>query len=108
MHVLEQPLVLDLVLQYAGPDQWLFLGAVSKAWAALYTSVPHKHPARRQRDLPTSVLHVKATSFGEAASSLARALHACDCDVQDRQTATVEPSGSSMWLQPRLDLGQSY
>jgi hypothetical protein len=31
MHVLEQQLVLDLVLQYAGPNQWLFLGAVSKA-----------------------------------------------------------------------------
>eukprot|EP00953_Heterococcus_sp_UTEX-ZZ885_P042323 21513-Heterococcus_DN1.PRE.2 len=81
MHVLEQPLVLDLVLQYAGPDQWLFLGAVSKAWAALYTSVPQKRPARRQRDLPLSVLHAKVTSFGEAASSLARALHACDCDA---------------------------
>jgi hypothetical protein len=52
MHVLEQPLVLDSVLQYAGPDQWLFLGAVSKAWVFfLYTSVPHIRP-RRKRDLP--------------------------------------------------------
>jgi hypothetical protein len=81
MHVLEQPLVLDLVLQYAGPDQWLFLGAVSKAWAALYTSVPHTRPARRQRALPSSVVHANTTSFVEAASSLARALYACDCDA---------------------------
>jgi hypothetical protein len=70
MHVLEQPLVLDLVLQYAGPDQWLFLGGVSRAWAALYTTVLHQHPARRQRALRARPCNVKATSFVEAASSL--------------------------------------
>jgi hypothetical protein len=81
MHVLEQPLVLDLVLQYAGPDQWLFLGGVSRAWAALYTSVVHQHPARRQRTLRALVCNVKATSFVEAASSLPRALYACNYDA---------------------------
>jgi hypothetical protein len=81
MHVLEQPLVLDLVLQYAGPDQWLFLGAVSKAWAALHTSVMSPRLARKQRGLPLSVVHTKITSFAEAVSSLARALYACDCDA---------------------------
>jgi uncharacterized membrane protein YgcG len=85
MHVLEQPLVLDLVLQYAGPDQWLFLGAVSKAWAAMHTSVMHPRLARKQRlTLVASLVHTRATSFGEAASLLLRALYACDCDAKLR------------------------
>jgi hypothetical protein len=82
MHVLEQPLVLDLVLQYAGPDQWLFLGAVSKTWAVLHSSVMHQHVARRQRALRALTSNAKTTSFAAAAASLARVLYACDCDVK--------------------------
>jgi hypothetical protein len=77
MHVLQRPIVIDLVLQYAGPDQWLFLGAVSKAWAALHTSVEQPSLARKPGlTLEASVVHNKTTSFAEAASSLARALYA--------------------------------
>jgi hypothetical protein len=82
MHVLEQPLVLNLILQYAGPDQWLFLGGVSKAWAAPYNIVVHKRSARRQRGVPLALTSDKATSFAEAATSLARVLYACSCDPQ--------------------------
>jgi hypothetical protein len=75
MHVLEQPLVIDLVLRYAGPDQWLFLDAVSKAWAALHTSVKQPSLACKQSlTLEASRVHLKTTSFMEATSSLARAL----------------------------------
>jgi hypothetical protein len=80
MHVLEQPLVLDLVLQYAGSHQWLFLGAVSKAWAALYSSMIHPCLAREQQGLPSSLIQTKTTSFAKAAAALPRALYACDCD----------------------------
>jgi hypothetical protein len=80
-HVLEQPLVLELVLQYAGPDQWLFLGAVSKAWAALYTSVLHQRPARRQRALRAPPCDAKSTSYAAAAASPARVLYAYYCDA---------------------------
>jgi hypothetical protein len=79
MHLLEQPLVLDLVLQYAGPDQWLILGGVSKAWTALYASVTHPRLAPTQRGAPLSAVHTKTTSC--AAAALARALYACDCDA---------------------------
>jgi hypothetical protein len=82
MHVLEQPLVLNLILQYAGPNQWLFLGGVSKAWAALYNSVVHKRPARRQRGVPLAYTSDKATGLAEAAASITRALYACSCDPQ--------------------------
>jgi hypothetical protein len=84
MHVLEQPLVLSLVLQYAGPDQWLFLGAVSKAWAALHTTVLHQRAACRQRDPNAAPCNAKATSFAAAAASLARVLYACDYDAMLR------------------------
>jgi hypothetical protein len=85
MHVLEQPLVLDLVLQYAGPDQWLFLGGVGKAWAALYSIsniVLHKRPACRQRGVSMPSIIGKATSFAEARTSLARVLYVCACDAK--------------------------
>jgi hypothetical protein len=36
LRVLEQPLVLDVIFDFAGFDQWLFFGGVSKAWAAMY------------------------------------------------------------------------
>jgi hypothetical protein len=78
MHVLEQPLVIDLVLQYAGPDQWLFLGAVSKAWAAVHISAKQLRLARKKRLLEASLVHAKTTSFFEATCSLARALYAYD------------------------------
>eukprot|EP00953_Heterococcus_sp_UTEX-ZZ885_P026047 14112-Heterococcus_DN1.PRE.2 len=82
MHVLQQPIVIDLVLQYAGPDQWLFLGAVSKAWAALHTSVALPRLARKPSlTLEASVVHSRTTSFNEATCSLARAMYACDCDA---------------------------
>jgi hypothetical protein len=73
MHVLEQPLVLHLVLQYAGPDQWLFLGGVNKAWAALY-NVVYKRTACRQRGVRMRSINGSTTSFAAAAVSLARAL----------------------------------
>jgi hypothetical protein len=81
LHVLEQPLVLNLILQYAGPNQRLFLGSVSKAWAALY-SVVHRRPACRQRGLRRTSVHGKATNLAEVATSLGRVLYACDCDAQ--------------------------
>jgi hypothetical protein len=78
MHALEQPLVLELVLQYAGPDQWLFLGAISKTWAAMHEAVPHEQHRRRRAAMRE---HGKTTSFAAASASMNRALYACACDV---------------------------
>jgi hypothetical protein len=81
LHVLEQPLVLNPILQSAGPNQWLFLGSVSKAWVALYNAV-HRRPACRQRGLRRTLVRGKTTNLAEAATSLTRVLYACDCDAQ--------------------------
>jgi hypothetical protein len=35
LRALEHPNVIGLVLEYAGPHQWLFFGGVCKAWAAV-------------------------------------------------------------------------
>jgi uncharacterized membrane protein YgcG len=78
MLVLEQPLVFGFVLQYAEPNQWLFFGAVSKAWAALYNVVLHEQPSAFAR---ASAVGTKLTGFAAAAASLNRALYACECDA---------------------------
>jgi hypothetical protein len=96
--VLEQPLVLELVLQYAGPDQWLFLGAVSRAWAALHASVVHSCPVRKQHRLGTALAHVKSTSFAAAAASLARVLHACNCDATLRNEKLLPLSKGAAFI----------
>jgi hypothetical protein len=75
-------LISELVLQYAGPDQWLFLGVVNKIWAAFYSVVVHEPACRSRREAITAVVRkLKVTSFSEAAASLARVLYACDCDA---------------------------
>jgi hypothetical protein len=79
MHVLEQPVVLSVVLQYAGPKQWLFLGGVSKAWAAMLEAAVHERLSR-SREQSGVQRAGKATSFTAAAASLDRALYACACD----------------------------
>jgi hypothetical protein len=79
MHVLEQPLVLNLVLQYAGPDQWLFLGAISKAWAAMHEAAAQEPPNRRRLAVR---LQRKTTSFAAASESLRRVHYACGCDAK--------------------------
>jgi hypothetical protein len=81
MLVLEQPLVFGFVMQYAEPDQWLFFGLVSKAWAALYNVVQHEQSACRQRSTIASAAGTKSTSYAAAAASLARAQSVCDWDA---------------------------
>jgi hypothetical protein len=81
MHVLEQPLVLKLILQYAGPDQWLFLGAISKAWAAMHESAMHERPNTYRTGRRAAMrIHGKTTSFAAASASVERVLYACACD----------------------------
>jgi hypothetical protein len=72
LHALEQPLVFALLLQYAGRDQWLFLGAVSRAWALLY-----------------SLMRAKTTSIVEA--SLPRIMYACSCDPRLKTAKLLLP-----------------
>eukprot|EP00953_Heterococcus_sp_UTEX-ZZ885_P017338 9699-Heterococcus_DN1.PRE.3 len=81
MLVLEQPLVFGFVMQCAEPDQWLFFGLVSKAWAALYSVVQHEQLACRQRSTIASAAGTKTTSYAAAAASLARAQSVCDWDA---------------------------
>jgi hypothetical protein len=38
LRALEHPIVLDLTFQFAGVKEWLFVGAVCKAWAAVHSS----------------------------------------------------------------------
>eukprot|EP00953_Heterococcus_sp_UTEX-ZZ885_P010080 5889-Heterococcus_DN1.PRE.2 len=45
LNPLYYPDILSSVLNYAGPEQWLFLGLVSRKWAAAYRKVP---PATRE------------------------------------------------------------
>jgi hypothetical protein len=45
LNPLHYPDILSSVLCYAGPEQWLFLGLVSRKWAAAYRKVP---PATRE------------------------------------------------------------
>jgi hypothetical protein len=79
MLVLKQPLVFSFVMQYAEPNQWLFFGLVSKAWAALYSVVQHEQPA--SAFARASAVDAKTTSYPAAAASLNRALYACECDA---------------------------
>jgi hypothetical protein len=82
MYALEQPLVLERILQYAGPDQWLFLGAINKAWAEMHESAMHERPSiiRTSRRAVMRVYQGKTTSFAAASASVGRVLYACACD----------------------------
>jgi hypothetical protein len=79
MYALEQPLILSLVLEYAGPLQWLFLGAVNKTWAATHQAVVHERLVVRPQAMRQ---HSTATSYTDAAASLSRVLYACACDAK--------------------------
>jgi hypothetical protein len=79
LRVLERPDVLDVIFQYAGPKQWLFLGGVSKAWAAMHHDGFETMRSAAQPE-PTQSLRRKVTSYKAATASLRRALYACKCD----------------------------
>jgi hypothetical protein len=79
LHALEIPVVLNRILQYAGPNQWLFLAGVNRVWSAVYETLCVVHAKSYQRGAQGSqacytvpVRRIKATSFAEAASSLPR------------------------------------
>jgi hypothetical protein len=104
MHVLEQPLVLKLVLQYAGPDRWLFLGAISKTWAAMHEAAVPERPTRRQSDMR---VHGRATSYAPVAFLLERVLYACASDAKlfkekllplSKAAAAIGSSEVLMWV----------
>eukprot|EP00953_Heterococcus_sp_UTEX-ZZ885_P023400 12866-Heterococcus_DN1.PRE.1 len=78
LRVLEQPMLLNVIFDYVGPKQWLFLGAVSKAWAAMYQLSSAKHDDIQPESAQS--LCRKVTSYRAAAVSLRRALYACNCD----------------------------
>jgi hypothetical protein len=71
--------VITLMMDYAGPDQWLFLGGVCKAWAAVLA--PPRQTRRSARAPAARALRTTTTSFAAAAASLRRALYACQCDT---------------------------
>jgi hypothetical protein len=73
LRVLEDYVLLDEVFHFVGPKEWLFLGAVSKPWAALYLS-------RESETVPISQLRRKVTSYKAAAASLRRMLYALEID----------------------------
>jgi hypothetical protein len=79
LSALERPEVLDEIFDFVGLKQWLFLGAVSKGWAALYLSRESEtiHASQSEPALP---LHRKVTSYKAVAASLRRTLYACKCD----------------------------
>jgi hypothetical protein len=79
LRVLEDYVVLDMILQFAGPDQWLFLGTVSKAWAALYLSREFE-TVHTSLPEPALLLRRKVTSYRTAAASLRRTFYAFESD----------------------------
>jgi hypothetical protein len=78
LRVLEQPMLLNVIFDYVEPKQWLFLGAVSKAWAAMYQLSSANHDDIQPE--PAKSLCRKVTSYRAATVSLRRALYACNCD----------------------------
>jgi hypothetical protein len=91
---LERPDVLNEIFEFVGPKEWLFLGAVSKAWTALYLS-QMVHSSQLAPALP---LQRKVTSYSAAAASLRRALYASDGDTtlkHDRLAALSKAAASS-------------
>jgi hypothetical protein len=84
LRALERPDVLDVILQYAGPEQWLFLGGVSKAWAAMHHG--GSEMLSNSQPEPAQSLRRKVTSYRAAAASLRRALYACDYDPSLKAT----------------------
>jgi hypothetical protein len=77
LKALEHPNVIALLMEYAGLHQWLFLGRVCKAWAALLAP---PGPSRRSRGPTARTLQRSNTSFAAAATSLQRTLFADRCD----------------------------
>jgi hypothetical protein len=71
LRALERPDVLDLTFQFAGVKEWLFVGAVCKAWAAVHS--------KATSNCPHEPLHLKVTRYG-AVTTLERAVYASDCD----------------------------
>jgi hypothetical protein len=78
LRVLEQPVLLNLVFEFADTKEWLFLGAVSKAWAAMYQLSSANHDDIQPE--PARAMCRKVTSYRAAAASLRRALYACNCN----------------------------
>jgi hypothetical protein len=77
MSALLFPDVLQLVLQYAGLSQWLFMGGVCKDWAA----VLHQPQGRNHSDALAAVAaHAKTTRLSAVAESASRIIYACTCD----------------------------
>jgi hypothetical protein len=71
LRALERPDVLNMTFQFAGVKEWLFVGAVCKAWAAVHS----KATSGSQHEQ----LHLKVTRYG-AVTTLGRAVYASDCD----------------------------
>jgi hypothetical protein len=74
------PDILTRVLSYVGPEQWLFLGAVSTAWCAAYRKVPavahdSKHILCEQHAPSCSTVTSRAHVFASASRVKAARAH---------------------------------
>jgi hypothetical protein len=63
--ILEDPLVLSLILKFAGQRQWLLAGSVNSTWAAMHEELASQS---------------KQTSYAQVVTSLARVQFASSCD----------------------------
>jgi hypothetical protein len=80
---------LQLILQYVGPKDWFYTGAVSKEWQQVYRGIC-KDSARQQKTWAlknggrsyVGPVSSTRTSYSSAFASLARLQLACDFDLK--------------------------
>jgi hypothetical protein len=77
LNPLYYPDVLDRVLTYVGPEQWLFIGLVSKKWAKAYRKVPadvrdeYRHVLCEQHHPPCVTVTSRVQVFASVSRLLA-------------------------------------
>jgi hypothetical protein len=72
--VLAYPDIWHMIMEHVGRHEWLFLGGVSRSWAALHAGQPRSR--RMRQPSAASASRQSLTSYSAAAASLRRALWA--------------------------------
>jgi hypothetical protein len=78
--VLQQDEIWHMIMGHVGRHEWLFLGGVSKNWAALHAGQPLRR--RKRRPATASASRQSLTSYSAAAASLRRAVWAYKAEAK--------------------------